>query len=51
MPPLVPGGSTGKASGMPRTQSGVDGPNRLRELDREERLDLCSVSLHFDVAA
>ena len=51
MPLLVLGGSTGKASGMPRTQSGVDGPNILRGLDREGRLDLCSVSLHFDVAA
>ena len=51
MPPLVLGGSTGKASGMPGTLSGVDGSSRLRELDREERLDLCSVSLHFDVVA
>ena len=51
MPRLVLAGSTGKASGMPRTLYGVDSSSRLRELNREEKLDLRSVSLHFDVVA
>ena len=51
MPALVLGGSTGKASGMPRTQSGGDGSSRSRGSDHEERLDLHSVSLHYDVVA
>lgn len=48
MAPLVLGGSTEKASGTRRTQSGVDGSSGSRDLDCEERLYLCLVSLPFD---